>query len=232
MTIEVCGKAGTCVKLDYFSGNAPPCQVAPIFIHLDGRASRSQKFHFRISLKTHPNRPAATRQRHNPVLMSSSDMTPTASLPSPLPPAQAEVAAALAKGHTMTAAAQAAGVSRMTVYRWLSQQPFQAAVSRARSEYVLTLRDDLKELSVRALAALHAILDDPQTPAAVRLRAVTFILKRPQSPDPGWTLPESILSPKEDELLHEFALIEKDYHSLLRGQARDGRKPATTRHAS
>jgi uncharacterized protein YecA (UPF0149 family) len=105
-----------------------------------------------------------------------------------LSPVQAEVAAALARGETVTAAAAAAGVHRTTVHHWLRHEPeFKAAVLAARREYVETLNDELRELTARALETLRKLLDDPTTAPALQLKAALAILQRSQS----WNLPES-----------------------------------------
>jgi DNA-binding NarL/FixJ family response regulator len=51
-----------------------------------------------------------------------------------LSPAQAEVIAALAQGHTVTAAARDAGIHRTTIHHWLRHEPaFKAAVQTAQA---------------------------------------------------------------------------------------------------
>src|SRR5258706_14019050 len=136
---------------------------------------------------------------------NSSDSTPIASVN--LSPAQAQVAAALAQGHTVTAASREAGVHRTTVHHWFRHEPdFKAAVIRARREYAATLNDDLRELSALALETLRSLLEDPTTPPGIRLKASLAVLQRP----PGWSLPEPIDSPPEREAVDELAEIEAE----------------------
>ncbi|HTM49973.1 MAG TPA: SEC-C metal-binding domain-containing protein [Bryobacteraceae bacterium] len=104
-----------------------------------------------------------------------------------LSPTQAQVAAALARGQTITAAAQQAGIHRTTVHHWLRNDPrFEAAVHSARREYAQTVNDDLLELTARALLTLRRLLDDPTTAPALQLKAALEILKRSS----GWSRPE------------------------------------------
>jgi hypothetical protein len=121
-----------------------------------------------------------------PIHQNSTDSTPN---PDPaLSPAQAEVAAALARGETITAAAEQAGVHRTTVHHWLRHEPeFKTAVLAARREYVETVNDELRELAARALQTLRKLLDDPTTAPALQLKAALAILQRSQS----WNLSES-----------------------------------------
>jgi len=71
-----------------------------------------------------------------------------------LSPVQAQVVLARARGAAVTAAASAAGLHRSTIHNWLhSQKEFDKAVQEARTEYFLTLRDELRDLSRIALAS-------------------------------------------------------------------------------
>jgi SEC-C motif/Homeodomain-like domain len=115
---------------------------------------------------------------------------------STLTPVQAQVIHALAQGTTVTAAATAAGIHRSTIHDWLRTQPeFDQAVRAARDEYRLTLRDNLCELSRASLATLRALIEDPQTPAAVRGKLALAVLCQLQlSPDDA-SLAEAPASP-------------------------------------
>jgi pyocin large subunit-like protein len=63
------------------------------------------------------------------------------SSPPPLTTVQQSVVNALAARSTVTAAAEAYGIQRMTVYRWMkTRQEFSAALQRARAEFVLARR--------------------------------------------------------------------------------------------
>jgi hypothetical protein len=132
----------------------------------------------------------------------------------PLTAVQQCVVDALAAGSTLTDAAEAYGLHRVTVYRWMKNcKPFAAALHRARAEFVLARRDDLHHLSNRALETLLAILDNPKSSPAVLLRTAMFILQRPQLPKTGWSMPEPAPDPDGEKLL-DSAIIEQDYANL------------------
>lgn len=78
--------------------------------------------------------------------------------------------AALVAGDTMTASAQAAGVDRSTVYRWLRDDfDFQAAVNAGRHELREEIRGKLFKLAVDAADAVTAAVrgGDARTGLAV-----------------------------------------------------------------
>jgi AcrR family transcriptional regulator len=140
--------------------------------------------------------------------------------PSTLTPLQAQVVLALGQGATITAAAQAAGVHRTTIYNWLrTQAAFETAVNEARADYILTLRDDLKSMSSLALSTLRFLLETNDVPAAVRLKAAMAVLHRPEFPVPGWRLPEPTGSAAEEKFMQDFSLVEMDYKQFRYEQA-------------
>src|SRR6266568_3455551 len=119
-----------------------------------------------------------------------------------LSPVQAQVIAALAQGLTATDAARDAGIHRTTIHHWFRTQPlFNTAFREAQREYVETLRDGMRDLAARAVETLRNLLDDPNTPPAVRLRTALAVLQRPHFPQPGWHLPERIESPREQQAM-------------------------------
>ena len=134
--------------------------------------------------------------------------------PAPLSPLQESVAQALGSGATISGAAEDAGISRVTVYRWMKASAgFSAAVQKARAEFLLSRRDDLHYLSNRALETLLAVLDNPRSSPAVLLRAASFILQRPHELSKGWSLPDS-LPGIDGETLTDSALLEKECSRL------------------
>jgi transposase len=67
--------------------------------------------------------------------MQSTDTPDSATIPTVnLTPAQAQVIAAFAQGRTVTAAAQAAGLHRNTIYNWLNDPSFKTAAEEAQRE--------------------------------------------------------------------------------------------------
>ena len=84
-----------------------------------------------------------------------------------LSPVQAQVALSLASGASLSKAAQSVGVGRSTVYAWLQNEPnFSSAVEQAKSEFVITLRDQIRDLAAKALSTLEAIRKDAERTSA------------------------------------------------------------------
>jgi hypothetical protein len=158
-------------------------------------------------LKTKQNLREIPAPAHTPMLLSSSNMEYSTDAP-PLTTVQQCVVNALAAGSTITGAAEAHGVHRMTVYRGVkTRQEFSSALHRARAEFVLARRDDL------ALETLLAVLDNPRSSPAVLVRTSMFILQRPQLPKTGWSMPEPTPDPDGKKLI-DSAVLEQDYDNL------------------
>ena len=83
---------------------------------------------------------------------------------------------AILDGATAAEAATAAGVDRVTVWRWLSDPEFVAALIEASDRAIAQTAHRLTNASERAVSALVAILDDPAAPPAQRIRAADLIL--------------------------------------------------------
>lgn len=98
--------------------------------------------------------------------------------PEHLTPKQRKAVEALLTTGEVTAAAQAARVSKDTLYRWLKQPVFVEAVRVAEARAL----DDLSRLLVRlgrtAAATLAKAMNDPSTPWATRVRAADASLRR------------------------------------------------------
>jgi len=98
--------------------------------------------------------------------------------PESLTPKQRKAVEALLTTGEVAAAAQAAGVARDTLYRWLKQPAFLRAVREAEARAV----DDLSRLLVRlgrtATATLARAMNDASTPWATRVRAADATLSR------------------------------------------------------
>src|SRR2546423_2891536 len=137
-----------------------------------------------------------------------------------LSPVQAQVIAALAQGRTATDAARDAGIHRTTIHHWFRTQPlFKTAFEEAQREYVESLRDSMRDLAARAVETLRNLLDDPNTPPAVRLRTALAILQRPHVPQPGWHLPERIESEREQQVVDTLKEIKSDYDEMRMTEA-------------
>jgi uncharacterized protein YchJ len=163
--------------------------------------------------------------------MQLNDSPDSATIPTAnLSPAQAQVIAALAQGRTVTAAAQGAGIHRNTIYNWLDQPEFKTAVDEAQREYVVVLSDGMRDLAALALGTMRSLLEDPKTPASVRLRTALAILQRPHFPQPGWHLPERIEDPRQQQVVDGLAEIKADYDAMRMTEAMEAsaRRATTT----
>ena len=139
--------------------------------------------------------------------------------PANLSPVQAQVVAALAQGRTITTAAAEAGVHRNTIHNWFHEPAFKTAVENAQAEYVAILRDGMRDLAALALQNLRALLEDPKTPASVRLRAALAVLQRPHYPQPEWHLPERIEEPRRQQYVDNLAELRADYDAMRMAEA-------------
>jgi len=77
---------------------------------------------------------------------------------------------------TVASAAAQCRVSQATIYRWLGDQAFRTALTQAETEAVNAAGRRLVALTEAALDAVVTILNDPQVPAAVRLKAAETVL--------------------------------------------------------
>ena len=127
-------------------------------------------------------------------------------------PAQQAMLRALTEGASKSDAARVANVHRSTINNWeRSSAEFRDAVLAAQSVYREALASQIRRIAAKSLTALEALLDDPKTPAAVRLRAIQFALTRPRFPQKEWALPESLHDPAMQKVEESMASIEADY---------------------
>ena len=95
-----------------------------------------------------------------------------------LTPKQARAVEALLTTGDVAAAAQAAGVARETLHRWMRVPVFLEAVRAAEAQAL----DDLSRMLVRlgrtALGTLAKAMGDATTPMATRVRAADAVLGR------------------------------------------------------
>ena len=142
---------------------------------------------------------------------------------SDLSPVQAQVAAFLAQGHSITAAARQAGIHRCTIYEWLQHSPdFKTTVEDAQQEYLATLTDEMRDLSASALRTLRGVLDNPETQDGIRLKAALAVLQRPNYPNQGWHLPDRIESTRQRQMVDTLAEIKAQYDMMRMQGALDG----------
>jgi AcrR family transcriptional regulator len=113
------------------------------------------------------------------------------SVPRGFTPAQALAMGSLLAGKAVTTSARAAGVSRATVHRWLSDDPaFLAYYNQARREMAESVEQGLRLLSATAVVTLRRMLTRKSVPDAVKLRAAEVVLRLAQKPIQGPTDPE------------------------------------------
>lgn len=82
---------------------------------------------------------------------------------------------------SLHAAAQAAGCSERSLYRWLREPVFAAALDEAQREALGVVQRRLVSLSVAATSALAKVMNDPDAPHHALLRAADIALHRQQT---------------------------------------------------
>jgi hypothetical protein len=98
---------------------------------------------------------------------------------------QLQVIYALSSGVNMTTAADEAGVHPNTITYWRRNLlPFQQALADSQYDRALYFRDQAEQRAEHAFKTLDAILDDPNTPASVRLKAALAIINIAIAPPP------------------------------------------------
>ncbi len=84
---------------------------------------------------------------------------------------------ALLTESTLQNAAKIAGVSEVTLYRWLKDKDFSEAYRELRREAVEQAKTRLQQISCKAVETLKSIMEDNKTPATVRVSAAKSILE-------------------------------------------------------
>ena len=102
-----------------------------------------------------------------------------------LSPVQGKVLAAIAGGATMQAAAAAAGIHRNTIAYWRRTSLFfRDALCHAHYDKALFIREEAENHVVDAFAAIHTLLNSPDTSDSVRLNAAKYIIEKASTPPP------------------------------------------------
>ena len=116
-----------------------------------------------------------------------------------LTPTQEHVLALLSAGSTLTAAAESAGIHRNTIMNWRRHSwLFRQTLLGACHEKAMFWQEQAEQLAASAIAAIRAILDDPGTPAGVRLKAALAILDKAATPPPPEKVTVEAVIPAED----------------------------------
>lgn len=90
------------------------------------------------------------------------------------PTGKTEAVTALATGHTITEAAEAAGVDRRTVHRWLNEPGFRTEVTQRRGQILDHVVGGIIAAATEAVATLRRALNDESS--AVQVRAARELL--------------------------------------------------------
>lgn len=99
-------------------------------------------------------------------------------MPKNLTPRKRKALEALLTSGDISQAANTAGVSRDSVYRWLQDSEFQQAMNAGTQAALQGLSQSLLTLGAAAAKTLQSALDDPTAPLAARLRAADIVLTR------------------------------------------------------
>lgn len=83
---------------------------------------------------------------------------------------------ALLTTRNITEAATAAQVGERSLYRWLNEPAFRAALSAAEGAAIDAATRSLLALQSDAIATIESIMNDCEQPGAVRLRAAQSVL--------------------------------------------------------
>jgi DNA-binding MurR/RpiR family transcriptional regulator len=74
-------------------------------------------------------------------------------------------------------AAQACGLSPVTLHRWLKDTGFQAAYREARRHVVQQAITQVQQATGEAVETLRAVMQDPEAPASAKVSAAKTILE-------------------------------------------------------
>ena len=96
---------------------------------------------------------------------------------SDLTPKQEKAIGALLSQPTMEEAAEAAGVNRATIFRWLQQEEFQTAYTQVRRESVKHAIARLQNRSSEAVEVLAEIMKDEMNAPSARVSAAKAIIE-------------------------------------------------------
>jgi transposase-like protein len=110
--------------------------------------------------------------------MSRNKMQQNATRSKQLRPEQVRVIEDLVIGASVTDAARVAGVDRTTVHRWMRNAVFNDELNHAHREMRLRIQAAYRTLGNDAVKVIREILQEPQIPASVRLKAALAVLEQ------------------------------------------------------
>ena len=84
---------------------------------------------------------------------------------------------ALLSGKTNSQAAQSAGVTERTIYRWLSEQSFQTELHEAEQQMIESSTRQMSSLQEKAINVLDQLLVSQDVSPQIRLRTANSILR-------------------------------------------------------
>jgi phage terminase small subunit len=93
-------------------------------------------------------------------------------------PRQRKVIESLVATGDVRQAAQTAGVSRTSIYRWMRNPDFHRALKETEAEALANLSRALVRLGEQATQTLQATLADTSLPVGIRVRAAEVVLSR------------------------------------------------------
>ena len=91
-----------------------------------------------------------------------------------LSPRQLSALPVVALSPSIAQAAQASGVGRSTLNRWMNDPAFRSEIVRVRQEAADLARQEMQGMMLRAASVINHALDDPDP--AIRLRAARYAL--------------------------------------------------------
>lgn len=85
--------------------------------------------------------------------------------------------AALIEKPTIREAAEKAGVSESTLFRWLAEEGFQEAYRKAKRQLVDSSITRLQKITGEAVEALREVMNDSESPPSSRVMAARTVLE-------------------------------------------------------
>lgn len=115
---------------------------------------------------------------------------------------------AMTECDTLTAAATEAGISRTTLWEYLKDDDFCAALRAMKEQQVLRRADEAAESRRQALDTLRDLMTDTATPAKVRMDAARVLLDNASSDlRAAATISEAIIDRRNDRSFLDWGTI-------------------------